>query len=199
MSKQLASNRNSMGTLLVAALVVAFGFTNAAEAGSRHALFGNMDRIAEGPVIPPEWAGIWTYTDSVFSCTGILDFVETGNDTLCAGAILGDSGEGPVSDVICDGSADATTVSLNCSGSTEVLPDCMADFSSTTTGTRTGETYKAVAQYQLSFSGGALGCSSFPGFCETVRTSATRIAPQPAECSTAVNQADWGLVKQLYK
>jgi len=199
MKRELSRPRLLPCTLLMLGLILVAGFTTEASAERKSGLFKTVSGIADGPAIPPEWAGVWAYTDSVFSCTGVFDFVETGNDTLCAGEILGEEGEGPVTDVTCNGSSDANTVSMTCSGSTEVLPDCQATFATSLTGTRTGETYKVTSQFELTFSGGALGCGAFPGFCELIRTTATRIGPEPTECSTAVDQADWGLVKQLYQ
>ena len=207
MRSQLVASRLSAGrtfaALSLAVVLLGMAVPGACEAQKmpRFTVLDAMRHLADVPNVPPEWAGVWVSTDSVFSCTDTFMEVISENDTLCTGAPLGgpDDGGGIVPEIDCNGSADANSASIICSGSIEVVPDCVATFMSTTTATRSGDTYTATAEFSITYAGTGVGCDFIPGICERSRVTANRIAGEPQECSTAVDERPWGLVKTLYR
>jgi hypothetical protein len=151
-------------------------------------------------VIPPEWDGIWAYSDSSYDCTGIFTDSYAEDDTLCAGAVVYEPEDQVPDNFSCSGFANATNVEVTCSGSEEVVADCTATFSFTLHATRTGNTFYAVSTISTSYDGTGLGCDFFPDFCDQTNTTATRTGPAPpAYCSTPALPASWGALKIRYR
>jgi hypothetical protein len=151
-------------------------------------------------IVPTEWAGVWAYTDSSYSCEGDLLGVDTGLDTLCAGQIyLSDVGESYFT-ITCIGTATATTVDITCGGSGEIAPDCTYTVTSEIDGVRTGDSYVATNVIDATYSGSGPGCELLPSSCTRIVSRATRVAPAPTEyCATAATPATWGQVKTRYR
>lgn len=150
--------------------------------------------------VPPEWDGIWSYTDSMYTCEGELSNVFTGFDTLCAGQMIDtDPGGGP-ENFECTGSVDGTTLQYECTGSEEVFTDCTGNYSITASATRTGETYVAETVVDISYSGTGLGCDQVPASCFRTVTHATRNGPAPsAYCVTPTESSSFGRIKVMYR
>src|SRR5262249_55399413 len=94
--------------------------------------------------VPPEWDGIWTTQDTVYTCPSTFYSTGAGSDTLCGGADYSVSAPGGIV-LSCTGTADATTIDATCTGSGEVFAGCHADLTVTTKGTRTNDTYFIVS------------------------------------------------------
>jgi len=147
--------------------------------------------------VPPEWDGIWETTDSIFTCTGGLQVVSTGNDTLCGGKEIPAPGG---IDYICTGTADATTVHLTCTYEYDAFPDCHASSVTEVDGTLTGDTYYFVMMNNTTFSGTGFGCDLLPPQCSIIHSHGTRTGPAPIDyCATATLPATWGVIKALYR
>lgn len=150
--------------------------------------------------VPPEWDGIWTTADSVYSCAGDLQETDVSVDTLCAGAEYLPEDPGTQIQFNCTGSADATTYTLSCTGSSEVFENCTATYTLTAHGTRTGDTYFDVTTLEITYSGSGTGCEFLQGICTQTNTHGTRSGPAPAQyCSTPARSTTWGRVKQQYR
>ena len=154
-----------------------------------------------GPVVsgsitvPPEWAGVWQYTDTTYDCNGAFKSTDSGFDTLCAGATFDTS-----STISCTGSATSTTYSQHCTASGELFPDCNYSFDIVTHGTRTNDTFFSVSVFQTTYSGTAKGCDLFPPSCTQTNSHETRIGPAPpAYCSTPAAPTTWGKLKASYR
>ena len=182
-----------------AALSVSLLFHAPADAGihprgSGGSLFAGQGSI----VIPAEWAGIWTYVDSTYDCSGPFQSRDTGSDTLCAGKVI-DFNEGSPFTVDCTGTTTATTVDVTCTYSGEVFTDCNVSFTIVTQGTRTVDSYVITSTITTVYSGTGAGCDFFPDSCTRTVTRATRTAPEPAEyCATPTLPSTWGRVKSRY-
>jgi hypothetical protein len=187
------------GVLLLGSVLV-IGNAEAEEV-PRLSLHDVLRMLADDPIVPQEWAGIWSIVDSTFTCDGQLQDFDTGTDTLCTGdPVIPTEGEGPVTNVSCSGTVTATSATITCTGSTEVFTDCLAVLTSETQAFRNGDTYTATVETRITYAGIGLGCSAFPSFCQETRTHGTRVAGEPPDCSaTAVEEASWGLVKRLYR
>jgi hypothetical protein len=149
--------------------------------------------------VPPEWAGIWTTTDSVYDCNDVLTSTSTGEDTLCAGEIY--SAEATGSPIVpdCQGSATATTVHVICTG-TGAIGNCQADFTSVLDGVLTADDYRNELTISIVISGSAPECAFIPGFCNRIVTYGHRTGPAPpAYCATPTKATTWGQVKILYR
>lgn len=147
-------------------------------------------------VIPPEWDGLWDYSDSTYDCTGSFQSTDTGTDTLCAGAEAYDGGP----NFSCTGSANATTISIKCSGTQEVLPGCVGVYHYEIDGTRTGDTAFLVSTASVTYEGTVPGCDLIPATCTQTNSRTTRTGPAPSEyCATPVLPTTWGTLKIRYR
>jgi len=159
-------------------------------------------RSAGGSItVPPEWDGVWASEDSIYTCEGTFQGVESYLDTLCAGQVFGytDSGD-PGITFDCTGSATSTTVNATCSGSSDIVPDCTVTIANSFVATRTGGTYVATATSSINYAGTALGCDLIPDSCMRTVTYATRLGPAPIEyCVTPTQSSTWGQIKVRYK
>jgi hypothetical protein len=185
-----------MSLLALLALFVAVGSARAA-APDPHLL--EIGRSARAAIIAPvEWDGIWDTIDSVYTCAGVLQFTDPGKDTICGGKDYSFEDPGSGTPLDCNGTADATTLDVTCTGSQEAFPDCQANYSVTIHATRSGDTYFAVEVINVTSSGTAEGCDFT--LCQQVNTHGTRTGPAPTlYCSTATRKATWGQVKVHYR
>jgi hypothetical protein len=152
-------------------------------------------QLGGGDVVPPEWAGIWTVTDTTYDCTGAFKSTSTQVDTLCAG-----HGFTPGTTITCTGNATSTTFDYTCTGSGEIFTDCNYAINVETHGTRSGESYSSVAVSNFTYSGTGKGCELFQNSCTQINQHGTRTAPPPAAyCASPVKPASWGKVKVLYR
>jgi hypothetical protein len=151
--------------------------------------------LGTGIVVPPEWAGVWTTSDSTYDCDGNFQEVSTSTDTVCGGErYSGDS-----IDFQCTGTATATSVNLTCTFSQDTL-DCHFAYQSTIQGTLTGSTYRSVAVSSLTVTGSGPFCGFIPGYCDRIVTYGTRTGPAPATyCATPTTKTTWGRLKQIYR
>lgn len=185
--------RHRATTFLASILVLALAPALVHAAPTRPLDFGA--RLGGGITVPPEWAGVWMTTDSIYSCAGVLQSTSTDLDTLCAGQTYQ---EDPTFE--CTGSATATSYQMSCTGREELFPGCDQVFAVEAHGTRTGDSFFSVSTVTISTSGTAEGCDLFPGSCTQVNTHGTRIGPPPEpHCSTPARSATWGEVKALYR
>ena len=147
--------------------------------------------------IPPEWAGTWSSTDSVYDCNGVLQSVSTSLDTLCAGVRFDFQSDSTIS---CSGSATATTFEEHCTGTGDAGPDCQYTLTLDAHGTRNGDSFFSVNVFQFQFSGTGPGCDQIPDQCTQTNSHSTRTGPAPAEyCATPVRSTTWGKVKSQYR
>ena len=154
----------------------------------------NIARIARASiVVPPEWDGIWTIVDTVYTCQGAFQGTGADADTLCGGK---DYSAGS-NNFVCSGTADATTIDATCTGSEPFLPDCVGDYSIVTHGTRTGTTYFMVSTINITYVG--TGCP-IPSACFQINTHGTYVGPAPtAFCATVTRPSTWGQIKALFR
>lgn len=146
-------------------------------------------------VIPPEWAGIWSYSDTTYNCLGQVVGTSSGFDTLCAGVRFDTDPS-----VSCSGSATANTYTQHCTSSGEVFPDCNYTIVVDTQGTRTGDTFFSVSVFTATYSGTGKGCDLLQDQCQQYNSHATRTGPAPSEyCATPAAETSWGQVKSLYR
>jgi hypothetical protein len=154
-----------------------------------------MARMGGTITVPPEWAGIWAISDTIYDCTGAFQSASTVTDTLCAGASFQQD-----STITCTGSATSTTYQQTCDGGGEVFTDCAYTFHLDAHGTRNGENYFSVTTITTTYSGTGKGCDLFPDNCTQINTHATRTGPAPTVyCSTPVRSSTWGQLKALYR
>ncbi len=157
----------------------------------------DLARFAHAAVtVPPEWDGVYTTLDSMYSCAGALQSVSTGSDTLCGGKDYGSGGM----NMQCTGTADATSFTETCTGSEEIFPDCFANYTLVSHGTRTAEGYHIVATIQATYSGTGTGCDLFPPSCSQMDSWGTRTGPAPTDyCLTPTRSSTWGGLKIRYR
>jgi hypothetical protein len=149
--------------------------------------------------IPPEWDGLWTSTDSTYDCGGLFQSSEVSEDTLCSGAVFLDPADFE-GDVQCSGNFTATTINLTCTGVDTLFEGCLATFSYTINGTRSGANAFLVLTLSFTYDGTAPECAFFPDDCSQVNTHATRTGPAPpAYCATPTLPSTWGGVKIRYR
>lgn len=148
-------------------------------------------------ITPPEWGGIWSTESELFDCeTNQLLDTQAYTDTICAGENI-EFGD-PEFPFTCTGSANANTVHVECSGSFEIIEDCVMNFSTVFDATRNGDTIEAVTTQTTTYVGA--GCLFLPDECVRMEATSTRIGPEPVPCgSTPVEAVDWGTVKSLYR
>jgi len=160
----------------------------------------HLARVAADPIIiPPDWDGIWTNTDSTYDCNGVLQSTSTTTDTLCGGAVFVDPGALPV-EFQCSGTVTGTTIDFTCTGSDTIISDCIMHFTYTTHGTRTGDDSFAVLTITSTVEGTGFECGFIPVQCLQINTHAHRTGPAPAAyCSTPARPATWGQVKIRYR
>jgi len=156
----------------------------------------SLARIARTSVIAPtDWDGIWTTQDSIYSCAGAFQSTSVGADTICGGL---DYTPGIV-ELVCTGTADATTIDANCTGTVPFITDCDANYTVVTHGTRNAGTSFFVTTVNITYTGTA--CLGLPPTCIQVNSYGTRLGPAPAQyCgATPTRRTTWGEIKALYR
>jgi hypothetical protein len=190
--------------LLALAVTAGLSAATASHASPRAFRYAHAILATHGSItIPNEWDGVWASEDSVYDCSGNLQYVETYLDTLCAGAVVSFEDDDPTGGLLtidCTGSASATTVDILCTGSGEIVTDCTVTLIVDLEGTRTGDSFVATSVTSVTYDGTGTGCDIFPDDCTRVVTHADRIGPAPAVyCATPVRTATWGEVKLRYR
>ena len=152
--------------------------------------------LGGGDPVPPEWAGVWTVTDTVYQCPGIILNFATSSDTVCTGDVFyADT----TTTYNCTGTATSTTVNITCTGSSNVFPDCDAQFTISVVGTRTADSYFTVTTIATTFVGTGAGCNLFPAQCTQINSHGIRTGPAPpGYCTTPAERTTWGQVKSRY-
>jgi hypothetical protein len=142
--------------------------------------------------IPAAWGGIWNFNNNDFEC---ITKVPTGSDadidTLCTGDVFFDS------NLTCTGTADDTNIDVECTGEIEVIDDCFMTFTYTLTANRNGDSLTASSTQSQVFT--PPFCAFQPDQCILTETNGTRVAPEPKNCLTAVEEMSWGRVKAVYR
>lgn len=186
-------------TMVTFVLVAACGLagTSQAEPVRLPDLRIGLNYLPRDVITPPEWAGIWDIEDETYTCEPReLQSTEAYTDTICAGTSI-EFGD-PDFEVTCTGSADGNTVTVTCTGSFELMENCMMEFTSEFTATRNGDTFESVQTISMNTVGE--GCIFPINNCTRVESVATRVAPAPDPCEqTPVETVDWGTVKSLYR
>src|SRR5205085_10531495 len=95
--------------------------------------------------VPPEWDGVWTEVDTVYDCNGVFQSTSAPTDTICGGQIFNTAVPGFSITLDCNGTGDATSFDITCTGTGNVAADCDANFNIHTHGTRTGDTFFHVS------------------------------------------------------
>jgi len=151
-----------------------------------------LKALVTDPVWPAEWAGIWNVSTTERDCTthAIVDsYAEA--DTFCSGGIF-DSGD---PGLVCEGTIDATSVNVTCTGSASEL-GCTVTITSSVMGTRSGDTLSGTGHYEIVYSG---TCGGLPDECGDEEFTGTRIDGEPASCgSVPVVPTRGGLIKAKY-
>jgi hypothetical protein len=99
---------------------------------------------------PTEWDGIWDTVDSVYICGLPFVIASADTDTICGGTEFTPPVDGTFT---CTGTATATTYHFDCTGTLVVDVDCSANVTSSTDGTRTGNTFYIVIESTGTYSG----------------------------------------------
>ncbi|MCC6651244.1 MAG: hypothetical protein IT348_08870 [Candidatus Eisenbacteria bacterium] len=190
--------------LVVSSMVMAAtAGAGTSSAAARSQRFTNALRAMGGTLtVPAAWDGIWVSEDSTYTCEGVFESVETFSDTICAGQVLpyNEDPGGGMFNLICTGSADATSIQIECGHSEEIIPDCLMTFTLVFDGTRTGDSYVGETTNTFSYSGTAEGCDLAPDECSRTVTHATRISPAPpAYCATPARRSTWGELKVRHR
>lgn len=151
-------------------------------------------------VLPVEWDGVWTTVDSTYDCSGAFQNTDASADTLCGGKDYLSGGPDPDLWFDCTGTATATTIDVTCTGSQEVFPNCLASYTVTTHGTRSGGTFFLVSTFSITYSGSGEGCEFLTPYCEQTNSHGTRTGPAPTEyCSVPTHTPSWGALKIRYR
>lgn len=190
---------NVRALVLLAFIGLALPLVVAAPSHAGPRSHGLRAALGGGVVVPPEWAGIWTYVDSTYDCDGNFESLDGGTDTLCAGRVFQPVEDNPYP-LVCNENTTASTVEVSCTAFVEIVPDCDAMFTFEFNGTRTGDSYFVTALSRTEFVGTAPECGFLPNSCSRTNTHGTRIAPEPvAYCATPVEPTTWGRVKTRYR
>ncbi len=194
------SPRVLLFTGVAAILAIASGASDSSARSRVPGVFGGAPNAIHGNiVVPPEWAGVWSYTDTTYSCAGDVLDIDGGLDTLCAGTVIDPAPEEGI-EVDCTGGTTPTTINMTCTYNAEIFPDCNIALTVTIVGTRTGETFHSQNTVVQDYSGTGKGCDFFPDDCRRTSTRATRVGPAPeAYCATPVEATTWGQVKSRYR
>lgn len=145
---------------------------------------------ATSPQIPAAWSGIWSFTDSTYTCDNpVATSTSADFDTLCTGDTI------DVTGFTCTGTISNTDVDQTCTETQTVYTGCDVVFTLHIQASRSGETYTSTTT--LTSTSQPPGC--YPDLCILTNTYATRVAPQPASCSSAALPTTWGGIKALYR
>jgi len=198
-SKEASMFRNASLVVLLFAFTMLPGIASGEPTSVGLKRMAAISRAADAIVVPVEWGGVWATEDSTYDCAGVLQSVTANVDTLCPGEPAYAPQQSPVA-FDCTGTANATSVDVTCTGSSEFFPNCTATFTSTLRGTLTGDSYFLVSTTVLTFAGTAPECAFVPGYCTQVNSHGTRTGPAPIDyCQTAARPTTWGSLKLRYR
>lgn len=183
-------------TLVLGALFLLVG---SALASPRGASIEGLLRAIPGTVkVPAEWDGVWVEVDSVYDCNGALQSTSAPTDTICGGQVFDQAVPGFSIVFDCNGTEDATSFDIICTGISNVSTDCDASFTVHAHGTRSGDTFFTVSRIDVEYLGA--GCYGLPPLCRQVNSHGTRTGPAPADyCLTPTKPSTWGRLKTLYR
>jgi hypothetical protein len=146
--------------------------------------------------VPPAWDGVWSSVDSTYLCTGALQNVSSGLDTLCGGKPLVQATQGSVT-FDCNGTGDAFSIDVTCTASSDAFPGCTGDITYHVVASRTADHYDAMFTINIHYTG---TCGPLTDSCQRTSSHADRIGPAPpAYCATPVESTTWGRVKTIYR
>ena len=180
---------------LLLALMLSIG---SAQASSVPQNIESIARMARTSVaVPPEWDGIWTTVDTVYTCQGAFQATSPGADTLCGGHDFSSTAPSGLN-LVCTGTADATTIDATCTGSEPVFTDCDANYNVVIHETLTGDTYFRVITVDVTYTGAA--CGPIPPVCRQINSHGARQgAASPTFCATPTRRSTWGELKIRYR
>lgn len=180
--------------LAIALCLFGQGSAQAADAISIEGMFKTFSTSIP---IPAEWQGVWTGQDTSYDCSPMtFRSASTETDTLCAGQNVTYPGGLPFP-IDCSGTGDANAVHYTCTGSGQIIPGCTATINVTTDVTRSGDTFYAVTQSSVQYTGA--GCLGIPNSCTISHTHGTRINDGVVACATPAQPGTWGRVKATYR
>lgn len=166
--------------------------TSAATRPAGRYLGAFLSLLTDDPLVPQEWAGIWEFDEITYDCdTGTQSASDMYVDTLCTGDPIVFESD---TSFTCTGTVTATTFDVTCTASFTELPGCTLHLEVQSYGTRNGDT----AETTMVTRGWWTGCG-FPASCDSVVGQGTRIASEPAECATPVEETSWGALKAIYR
>lgn len=150
----------------------------------------------EGPTVPQEWEGIWSYTTTTrIPCEIGAPMQSTGTDTLCTGDQTFQPQSGV--DYTCTGNADADSFEIECTGQV-TEGECVSSYVYEASGTRTGETYTSSGT--LTVTANDPKVCGFTEFCTDFETVAKRTDTDPESCEgMPVESRSWGRIKSVYR
>jgi hypothetical protein len=167
---------------------------NVRAAGFHVPTLGEVLQRSGEVTIPAAWSGIWSHQDSLHLCGNPTIFLTgTGEDTLCTGGAFPQGPGGVTLD--CTGTVDDDSADLTCTGTDDSDPTCIIHYNLLFVATRNGENF---------FAEGTVTTTHEPQFCDfdaciVTEITATRVAPEPAECLTPVEASTWGMLKARYR
>jgi hypothetical protein len=171
--------------------------SGSAQAAQTIKLDGFMKALSTSIPIPAEWQGIWTGQDTSYDCSPMtFRSASTETDTLCAGQNVTYPGGLPFP-IDCNGTATSTTVHYECTGSGQIIAGCTATIDVVTDVTRSGESFYAVTQSSVQYTGA--GCLGIPNSCTISHTHGTRISDGVVACATPTKPGTWGNLKATYR
>ena len=154
--------------------------------------------LGGGPTIPPEWAGIWSVTDTVYQCPNSFQSTSTVLDTLCIGMEVDPPEQDPSFTFDCTGTITATTINQTCTGQGD-FSGCTVNFIITIVGTRSATSYDITTTMNATYSGPS-PCDIIPPQCFIINSHGTLVDPKPsAYCDTPTVPMTWGKVKGIYR
>ncbi|MEZ5065962.1 MAG: hypothetical protein R3B81_14610 [bacterium] len=146
---------------------------------------------------------MWTIMTTTQNCDGTNQVTDTSTESFCPDDELTapDDGEIPeeyLSAINCTGSADANSFTQSCSGTLQVNelgPGCTVSFTSTQSGTRTGDSYSGSGHVEITFT----NCGDFNGtICTDFDYSATRDPEATPDCpGTTARRPQLVAIEQL--
>lgn len=184
--------------LRIALLAIALCLLNSGSAQAAHAISieGMFKAFSNSIPIPAEWQGVWSGQDSSYNCSPMtLQGVSAEMDTLCAGQVV-TFPEGFPFTIDCSGTANGTTVHYTCHGSGEIVAGCTEAIDVTADVTRSGDSFYAVTQVSVQYTG---SCFGIPDNCTISHTHGTRINDGTAACAVPAKPDTWGRVKATYR
>jgi hypothetical protein len=153
-------------------------------------------RAVAAPTVPSEWAGIWSFADTIRDCNDprIITPLNVGLDTLCAGAAYGPD----TMQFVCSGGFTDTGFDITCTGTQSVHVSCSLAITSHLQGTRNGDVVTTFRTSTWVYT--PTDCDSFPDGCVVTAGFMTYVGPPPTDCATTpVRTSSWGSLKLRYR